>query len=84
MVVIKNRSYLINGIPNQLEVRIKWNCFDGKTMDVLYIFKAFVGSWFLIFFVAVLYEGLKTIRDQLAKRESRRRYAERRNPQSAL
>ena len=53
-------------------------------MDVLYIFKAFVGSWFLIFFVAVLYEGLKTIRDQLAKRESRRRYAERRNPQSAL
>jgi copper transporter 1 len=45
---------------------------------------AFIGSWFLIFFVAVLYEGLKTVRDHLAKREARRHYAEKHNPQSAL
>ncbi|CAF4632134.1 unnamed protein product, partial [Rotaria socialis] len=32
---------------------------------------AFIGSWIIIFLVAVLYEGLKTIRDQLAKREAR-------------
>ncbi|CAM2699738.1 unnamed protein product [Rotaria socialis] len=31
----------------------------------------FIGSWIIIFLVAVLYEGLKTIRDQLAKREAR-------------
>ncbi|CAF0852412.1 unnamed protein product [Rotaria sp. Silwood1] len=30
---------------------------------------AFIGSWLLIFFVAVLYEGLKTVRDQLLKRD---------------
>lgn len=31
---------------------------------------SFIGSWFLIFFIAILYEGLKTVRDQLAKREA--------------
>ncbi|CAF1171559.1 unnamed protein product [Rotaria sordida] len=30
---------------------------------------AFIGSWLLIFFVAILYEGLKTARDQLSKRD---------------
>ena len=33
------------------------------------IFKGFIGSWFVIFIVAILYEGLKTLRDQLAKRQ---------------
>ncbi|CAF4035599.1 unnamed protein product [Rotaria sp. Silwood2] len=30
---------------------------------------AFVASWFAVFFVAVLYEGLKTFRDALARRD---------------
>ncbi|CAF1434793.1 unnamed protein product [Adineta ricciae] len=30
---------------------------------------AFVGSWFAVFLVAVLYEGLKSVRDSLARRE---------------
>lgn len=32
----------------------------------------FIGSWIVIFLVAMLYEGLKTVRDQLAKREALR------------
>ena len=31
--------------------------------------QAFVGSWFAVFLVAVLYEGLKSVRDSLARRE---------------
>jgi len=45
---------------------------------------AFIGSWFLIFFVAVLYEGLKTVRDHLAKREAHRQHAEQNHRQSPL
>ncbi|CAF1142160.1 unnamed protein product [Adineta ricciae] len=30
---------------------------------------SFVGSWFAVFLVAVLYEGLKSVRDSLARRE---------------
>ncbi|CAF2373104.1 unnamed protein product [Rotaria sp. Silwood2] len=43
--------------------QILFEQWDTKTIG------AFIGSWFLIFFVAVLYEGLKTIRDQLSKRD---------------
>lgn len=57
---------------------------DCVVEDYYYDIVAFIGSWFLIFFVAIFYEGLKTVRDQLAKREARRRHAEKRNPQSAL
>ncbi|CAF1083681.1 unnamed protein product [Adineta ricciae] len=45
---------------------------------------AFVGSWFVIFFVAVLYEGLKTVRDHLAKREILRHPLDEDNRQSPL
>ena len=61
-----------------------WKIVSWEISDVLCVFIAFVGSWFLIFFVAILYEGLKTIRDTLAKREARRRYAEKRNQQPPL
>jgi hypothetical protein len=44
---------------------------------------AFIGSWFLIFIVAVLYEGLKTLRDHLAKRDARRQHADEQNQQSS-
>ena len=29
----------------------------------------FVASWFAVFFLAALYEGLKTVRDYLSRRE---------------
>ncbi|UJR15592.1 hypothetical protein I4U23_002528 [Adineta vaga] len=45
---------------------------------------AFVGSWFVIFFVAVLYEGLKTVRDHLAKREILRHSSDEDNRRSPL
>jgi len=61
----------------QISLHFRWK----KTL-VLYL--AFVGSWFLIFFVAILYEGLKTIRDHLAKHEARQHYAEKRDRQAGL
>ncbi|CAF1585057.1 unnamed protein product, partial [Rotaria sordida] len=33
------------------------------------VVQAFAASWFAIFFVAVLYEALKTFRDALARRD---------------
>jgi len=41
----------------------------NKKQNFGFFFKGFVGSWFLIFFIAVLYEGLKTLRDILAQRD---------------
>jgi hypothetical protein len=39
-------------------------------MNKIFVFhQAFVGSWFAVFFLAVLYEALKTVRDVLAKRD---------------
>jgi hypothetical protein len=37
---------------------------------LLFCFLAFVASWFAVFFFAVLYEALKTLRDYLARRNS--------------
>lgn len=40
----------------------------------------FIGSWIAIFVVAVLYEGLKTVRDQLARRELTKSNEQTNNP----
>ncbi|CAF1530226.1 unnamed protein product [Rotaria sordida] len=43
--------------------QILFEQWDTQTMT------AFIGSWLLIFFVAILYEILKTVRDQSSKRD---------------
>jgi len=45
---------------------------------------AFVGSWFAIFLVAILYEGLKTLREMLSRRSLCRECAETHIRQQAL
>ena len=43
--------------------------FQYLNLCFSFILQAFVGSWFAVFFLAVFYEALKTLRDVLAKRE---------------
>ncbi|CAF1406415.1 unnamed protein product [Didymodactylos carnosus] len=44
----------------------------------------FIGSWFAIFVIAILYEGLKTFREYLLRREARREFTETENRRNAL
>ncbi|CAF0993473.1 unnamed protein product [Adineta steineri] len=58
--------------------KILFDCWNTETIG------AFIGSWFIVFFVAILYEGLKTVRDHLAKQEVCRQYPDENNRQSPL
>ena len=72
MVASKSKFSSINGTLNPPEVNIPLASEQSKSRVPFLSSVAFIGSWFLIFFVAILYEGLKTVRDQLAKGEARR------------
>ena len=45
---------------------------------------AFVGSWFAVFFIAVLYEALKALRDNLTRRDFCETCSQPQNPPQAM
>lgn len=63
---------MINGIHKQLVVsnfHYIFNLYNKSRISFFFLNQAFAASWFAVFLIAVLYEGLKTFRDMLAKRD---------------
>lgn len=70
-VATRKTSCLINGPPKQLVVnRSIHPCSSSRKVSVRLWYLAFVASWFAVFFLAVLYEALKTLRDYLSRRNA--------------